>query len=249
MKIHSFYIEDAEKHGVEKAVILYNLRFWLEKNKANEKNLHDGYYWTYNSAKAFATLFPYYNSSKIHRLLTQMESEGLVLSGNYNKKGYDRTKWYSMPEFSVESIDNSHFSLLQNAIFHYCKMDISLLQNAFCRSATPIPDINTDGKPDSKPITCEAEMLVDLWNESRPSNAQVKKSVWVKKVKTRLKTFTADEIKQAMLFLINDQWYQSNSQVLIKNVIDSDERCAKVLEKSSQPAKTNYQVSKPPMRW
>ena len=241
MKIHSFYIEDAEKHGVEKAVILYNLRFWLEKNKANDKNLHDGYYWTYNSAKAFATLFPYYNSSKIHRLLTQMESEGLVLSGNYNKKGYDRTKWYSMPEFSVESIDNSHFSLLQNAIFHYCKMDISLLQNAFCRSATPIPDINTDGKPVSKPITCEAEMLVDLWNENRPSNAQVKKSVWVEKVKSRLKTFTADEIKQAMLFLINDQWYQSNSQVLIKNVIDSDERCAKVLEKSSQPAKTNYQ--------
>lgn len=241
MKVHSFYIEEAELHGVEKAIILYNLRFWLEKNKANNKNLHDGYYWTYNSAKAFATLFPYYNSSKIHRLLTQMESEGLVLSGNYNKKGYDRTKWYSMPEFSVESIDNSHFSLLQNAIFHYCKMDISLLQNAFCRSATPIPDINTDGKPDSKPITCEAEMLVDLWNESRPSNAQVKKSVWVKKVKTRLKTFTADEIKQAMLFLINDQWYQSNSQVLIKNVIDSDERCAKVLEKSSQPAKTNYQ--------
>lgn len=121
MKIHSFYIEDAEKHGVEKAVILYNLRFWLEKNKANEKNLHDGYYWTYNSAKAFATLFPYYNSSKIHRLLTQMESEGLVLSGNYNKKGYDRTKWYSMPEFSVESIDSSHFSLLQNGYFTFAK--------------------------------------------------------------------------------------------------------------------------------
>ena len=90
-------------------------------------------------------------------------------------------------------------------------------------------------------LTCEAEMLVDLWNDNRPSNAQVKTSVWVKKVKTRLKTFTADEIKQAMLFLINDHWYQSNSQVLIKNVIDSDERCAKVLEKSSQPHQTNYQ--------
>lgn len=94
---------------------------------------------------------------------------------------------------------------------------------------------------EEKPVSCEAEKLVDLWNENRPSNAQVKTSVWVKKVKTRLKTFTADEIKQAMLFLINDHWYQSNSQVLIKNVIDSDERCAKVLEKSSQPVKTNYQ--------
>lgn len=239
MKSHSFYVHEAEKHGVEKAVILYNLRFWLEKNKANDKNLHDGYYWTYNSAKAFTVLFPYYTPSKVHRLLAQMEKDGLIVSGNYNKAGYDRTKWYSMPEFSVETIENNHFSLLQNAIFHFCKMDISLLQNGFFRSATPIPDINTDGKPDSKPIKCEAEKLVDLWNENRPSNAQVKASVWIKKVKTRLKTFTSDEIKQAMLFLINDYWYQSNSQVLIKNVIDSDERCAKVLEKSSQPAKTN----------
>lgn len=83
--------------------------------------------------------------------------------------------------------------------------------------------------------------LVQFWNENRPSNAQVKVSIWSKKVKTRLKTFTADEIKQAMIFVINDSWYQSNSQVLIKNVIDSDDRCAAVLEKSSQPAKTNYQ--------
>lgn len=96
MKSHSFYVHDAEKHGVEKAVILYNLRFWLEKNQASNKNLHDGYYWTYNSAKAFAVLFPYYTARKIERLLRQMENDGLILSGNYNKAGYDRTKWYSM---------------------------------------------------------------------------------------------------------------------------------------------------------
>ena len=87
----------------------------------------------------------------------------------------------------------------------------------------------------------DSDDLVEFWNENRPSNAQVKVSIWSKKVKTRLKTFTADEIKQAMLFVINDSWYQSNSQVLIKNVIDSDDRCAAVLEKSSQPVKTNYQ--------
>ena len=248
MKVHSFYIEEAEKHGVEKAVILYNLRFWLEKNKANSTNIHDGYYWTYNSAKAFAALFPYYKASKIERLLRQMESDGLILSGNYNKAGYDRTKWYSMPDFSLESLAISQSSNMKNGYckneecnLQNCSMESSDMKNAICKSEAPIPDSKPNDKPDSKPITCEAEMLVDLWNESRPSNAQVKKSVWVKKVKTRLKTFTADEIKQAMLFLINDQWYQSNSQVLIKNVIDSDERCAKVLEKSSQPAKTNYQ--------
>lgn len=114
----------------------------------------------------------------------------------------------------------------------------------------PQSDSNANHKPitnNHEPLTtnteseADSDLLVKFWNENRPSNAQVKTSVWAKKVKTRLKTFTADEIKQAMLFVINDSWYQSNSQVLIKNVIDSDDRCAAVLEKSSQPAKTNYQ--------
>lgn len=133
MKVHSFYVEEAEKHGVEKAVILYNLRFWLEKNKANSTNLHDGYYWTYNSAKAFAALFPYYKASKIERLLRQMESDGLILSGNYNKAGYDRTKWYSMPDFSLESIAISQSSNMKNGD---------------CKSEAPIPD----SKPNDKPV-------------------------------------------------------------------------------------------------
>ena len=57
--IHSFDIDDAVKYGMTEAVILHNLRFWIEKNKANGKHFHDGRYWTYNSVKAFEELFPY----------------------------------------------------------------------------------------------------------------------------------------------------------------------------------------------
>lgn len=247
MTVHVFDVDDAVKYGVEKAVILQNMRFWLDKNKANGKNLHDGFYWTYNSVDAFLELFPYLKSKGIiQRLLKSMEDEGLLLVGNYNKKGYDRTKWYSMPAYSATALGITHSPNLANgcnpsndAIHQKQRMDSPEMTNGFTKNDAPIPYVNTDDKPDSKPITCEAEKLIELWNENRPSNAQVKPSVWIKKVKTRLKTFTADEIKQAMLFVINDSWYQSNNQVLIKNVIDSDERCAKVLEKSSQPQQTN----------
>jgi len=95
----------------------------------------------------------------------------------------------------------------------------------------------TDNKKKVDPVIETANSLVDFWNDNRPVKSAVKVPIWSKVIKTRLKTFTADEIKQAMLHVINDSWYQSKNQVLIKNIIDSDKRCAEVLEKSNQPAK------------
>lgn len=143
MKVHSFYIEDAEKYGVDKAVLLYNLKFWLEKVKANDKDdhKHDGYYWTYNSAKAFAKLFPYYHERKIARMLQQLEDDGIILSGTFNKVAYDRTKWYSMPDFSI----------CQN-----CQMKETEITNENDETVQPIPDSNTNNNPDSNPSTKSA---------------------------------------------------------------------------------------------
>lgn len=46
--IHNFDINIAEKYGINAAIILQNMYYWIEKNRANEKHFHDGYYWTYN---------------------------------------------------------------------------------------------------------------------------------------------------------------------------------------------------------
>ena len=229
MKSHSFYVHEAEKYGVEKAVILYHLRFWLEKNKANGKNLHDGYYWTYNSAKAFAVLFSYYTASKVNRLLKQMENDGLIVSGNYNKAGYDRTKWYSMPEYCVESLDNSHFSLLQNAIFtyakcnsHYYKMQFSLLQNGFCRSATPIPDINTDDKPDINTDSNDVIKFDDFWDAYG-------KKVDTAKCKAKWSKLTHEQHKAIMANVFdyvaanNDKQYRKNPMTYLNGQCWLDE--------------------------
>lgn len=95
--LHSFDIAEAKAHGVEKAILLFNLRWWLKKNKANRVNFRAGYYWTYNSGKAFAELFPYLNERSIRRWLQELEDSGVIMSGNYNKSPYDKTKWYTIP--------------------------------------------------------------------------------------------------------------------------------------------------------
>ena len=142
---HSFCVNEAVLYGVEKAVMLNNFRFWLEKNKANGTNNIDGFIWTFNSAAALAKLWPYLNAKKISRLLKELESAGALISGNHNKIGYDRTKWYSMPEYSTKA--------LPIVISHICEMDNPELGNGFPIIAPPIPDINTDKKPYTKTKT------------------------------------------------------------------------------------------------
>jgi hypothetical protein len=57
--MHSFDPKIAERVGVNAAVLYQNIVWWCAKNAANRHNEHDGRFWTYNSVKAWAELFPY----------------------------------------------------------------------------------------------------------------------------------------------------------------------------------------------
>ena len=133
---HSFNIFIAERYGIPSAVLLKNIYFWIEKNRANETNYYDGYYWTYNSRKAFAELFPYLNPRQIDYALQKLIDDGVLITGNYNKVAYDRTLWYA--------ITKKGYSILQN-----CEMDATKSGNGKPENGEPIPNINaveTDDK-------------------------------------------------------------------------------------------------------
>lgn len=98
MKKHIFDIDVAQLVGLNAAAILENIAHWCEHNAANNANLHDGHYWTYNSTKAFSELFPYMTVNVIRTALKKLKDNGLILTGNYNKSAYDRTMWYTLTE-------------------------------------------------------------------------------------------------------------------------------------------------------
>ena len=94
MKYH-FEQHVAIKTGVEEAIMLSNIEYWVEKNAANGKHFYDGSYWTYNSKKAFAHLFPFWSEKQVRRILEKLIKLGYLKSGNYNQKNYDKTLWYT----------------------------------------------------------------------------------------------------------------------------------------------------------
>ena len=92
---HSFDTEDAQKYGVNSAIILQHIKFWIEKNKANDKHFHEGEHWTYSSVKALEEIFPYLTQRNIRSAIENLESMGAIRCGNYNESSCNRTKWFS----------------------------------------------------------------------------------------------------------------------------------------------------------
>jgi len=113
---HSFDVEIAKKYGIEEAILLQNLYFWIEKNKANNKHYYNDTYWTYNSKKAFADIFPYMTPRKIDYTLKNLIDKGLVITGNFNENATDRTLWYALTKMG--------YCILQN-----CEMEQTKLSN------------------------------------------------------------------------------------------------------------------------
>lgn len=175
MTEHHFEIEDAKKYWIEKAILLYNFRFWLNKEfvnsykwfkKAKIKEHENGkkYVWTFNSSNAFSELFPYMPERNIRRYLQELEKDGIIFSNNFNQHKYDKTKWYTMPEFELkkpsdESSDGS--DEMSNA------SDES--SDPMTQIVRPIPDINTDINTDNKHYnTCTKVQEEKVFPDSLP---------------------------------------------------------------------------------
>lgn len=130
---HSFNIELAKEYGILEAILLKNIWFWIEKNRANEKNFYDGTYWTYNSTRAFNELFPYASESSIKRALKSLQEKGIIKTGNYNKSSYDRTLWYAFTDLGYSIVSNR-------------QMEVNKSSNGDEQNGLTIPDINTNNK-------------------------------------------------------------------------------------------------------
>lgn len=86
------------RYGVDEAIMLQNIIFWVAKNKANGAEEHDGRVWTYNSATAFAKLFPFWSAGQIRRILKSLVEQGAVVTGDYNEDRRNRSLWYALSD-------------------------------------------------------------------------------------------------------------------------------------------------------
>lgn len=132
--IHVFDTDVAQKYGVNAAIILQNIGYWIKQNEANEINFYDGRYWTFNSKRAYSELFPYMSKRQIETAFQKLIEDGVIVTGNYNKLAYDRTLWYALTQKG-------------KCILHFGEMEKPNSANGKPQNGEPIPDINPDVTP------------------------------------------------------------------------------------------------------
>lgn len=120
---HSFNTDMAEIYGIEEAILFKHIAFWVEKNRANKsaEHMHEGFYFTRCSIKAFGELFPYMSEKTIRRALKNLCEEGVLFSEHienpYNRT--DRSLSYSLTLLGYSylgyGIEQLHLLIRENA--------------------------------------------------------------------------------------------------------------------------------------
>jgi len=89
--------------GLNEAIILQQLHYWIEKNKATGVNFRDGRVWTYSSTQEYRDRdFPFWSINTVRRTFDSLANKGFIIKGNYNKLKIDKTLWYSIDYATLE---------------------------------------------------------------------------------------------------------------------------------------------------
>lgn len=129
--IHSFNTKLAEKYGIEGAILIEHLYWWIHKNECNEEMFKEGRVWCYSTAKGFAKYIPYMNPQKIRRELLRLEELGVILINNFNDSPINKTLWYAFSDAGMKELVALDYDFLKmkNGVFKNEKSEYTIKED------------------------------------------------------------------------------------------------------------------------
>lgn len=87
----------------DKAIMLQQIHYWLQRST----NIVDGHRWVFNTVKGWHEQFPWLAEKTVQRYLKDLCNKGLLITANYNKANFDRTKWYRIDYDALDKLTQS----------------------------------------------------------------------------------------------------------------------------------------------
>jgi hypothetical protein len=132
-------VEYVKYCGITAAAILSRVQHWCNYNKEhNVKNrYYEGYWWSgFMSSKEFSNQLGI-SARTIETHLANLKADGILIMGNFNKKGMDRTGWYRVDE--LRDLSKCKYAKSVNGNTQIKEMDLRELGKA-------IPDSISESK-------------------------------------------------------------------------------------------------------
>ena len=187
----------AAEFGLNESIVLQQLNYWLNGKSAK---FIDGRYWIYNSYKQWQKdNFPFWSLATVRRAIESCEKQGLVITANYNRAGFDKTKWYSIDYQKVNKSMSKRVA--QNEQTDCSKRANGVAQNEqtntrdYSEITTEITtDNNSRAEPDG--VAEKTKTIVDYLNEKTDSHYKATTPKTKQLVQARLKEgFSVDDFK------------------------------------------------------
>lgn len=202
--------------SLDEAVMLQQVHYWTQKSN----HVYDGRHWVYNTQEAWLAQFPWIKSkTTLKRHFGHLVKLGLLIKGNYNKAGFDRTTWYAIDYDQVEKLASEFegkqggHSMSQNLAHDEPETDPSVSQNLADGRARNWPT-NTIDYTETTPETT---------TENNMSGTKPDESIPFKEIIEYLNEKTDNSYKpsaEGHKKFIRARWHEGNSLDDFKTVID-----------------------------
>lgn len=204
----------------DRALLLQQIHYWIEKSGIE----HDGRKWVFNSVATWHKQFSWISERTLRSILKYLEDEGILLTGNYNKLKFDRTKWYT--------IDYDRLEKLENAFGKSCQMEKENFSESngknlpkengnICQTNTrDYKEINKETKEKKKSAYAEGQAqpdhtfsdqvkeIVDYLNEKAGKHYKAKTDKTKRLIHARIKEgFTVSDFKKVIDNKLHDDWF------------------------------------------
>lgn len=157
-----FHPEIAIAVGLHGAIFLQQLHFWLQRTN----NTVDGNKWVYHSYTSWQSEggLEFWSPKVIRTTIEKLEKEDLVISDCFNKRRYDKTKWYRINYDKLYSLCPGGQTLSLNGQIEYPELAYSsdLMGKPIPKTTAKItaktidnPDLTApkgDGSPEDREI-------------------------------------------------------------------------------------------------
>lgn len=172
--------------GLHEAIVLQQLHYWLKHNQKEGNNIRDGRVWVYMSYQEWREQIPFFSLDQIKRTFLRLEKKKVVISSQFDRKDWNRRKWYSIDYLVLNDVQPLDFSNGANLHHREGKNPPSNVQQRPIEYA-PAHEQNqiTETTAETKAETTTTTAAVDHLLEKLPRELQIDSEV---------KSWTADAL-------------------------------------------------------